>query len=292
MADGTTTNYSLTKPEVGASDDTWGEKLNTNFDTIDTTLKSIADDVAALQAATLVAADVLTAIKTVDGTGSGLDADLLDGQEGAYYLAAASYTAADVLAKLITVHGAGSGIDADLLDGFQGSAYLRTSVAATTYQPLDADLTAIAGLASAANKVPYFTGAGAAALADFTSFGRSVTGAADAAALLALLASSGNVTIDSMSLAATGYIKLVVDGSNIMLQWGNTTTNGNSNSTITFPQAFNSWAWAIASGGRNNTATEGDSHGVSAATTTGLSVVDSGNGTGNHIAWFAIGGWA
>ena len=30
--------------------------------------------------------EILTAIKTVDGTGSGLDADLLDGQEGSYYL--------------------------------------------------------------------------------------------------------------------------------------------------------------------------------------------------------------
>ena len=38
------------------------------------------------------AAEILTAIKTVDGSGSGLDADLLDGQQGSYYAPLASPT--------------------------------------------------------------------------------------------------------------------------------------------------------------------------------------------------------
>ena len=36
------------------------------------------------------AAEILTAVKTVDGTGSGLDADLLDGQQGSYYYPASN----------------------------------------------------------------------------------------------------------------------------------------------------------------------------------------------------------
>lgn len=43
MADSTTTNYAFVLPEVGASEDTWGTKLNQNWTDLDADLKALSD---------------------------------------------------------------------------------------------------------------------------------------------------------------------------------------------------------------------------------------------------------
>lgn len=71
--------------------------------------------------------DLLTYLKTVDGSGSGLDADLLDGSQ-----ATAFVKKTELLTEIIKVDGTGSGVDADLLDGYHASKTSAANVVPVT----------------------------------------------------------------------------------------------------------------------------------------------------------------
>ena len=59
MADGTTPNQGFTLPEVGASEDTWGTKLNDNWTETDTLLGAVsAAEIAILDGATVTTAEL------------------------------------------------------------------------------------------------------------------------------------------------------------------------------------------------------------------------------------------
>ena len=70
-----------------------GGLTQVNFTTADNTK---LDGIEAGATADQTAAEILASLKTVDGSGSGLDADLLDGQSGAYYRNATNLNAGTI----------------------------------------------------------------------------------------------------------------------------------------------------------------------------------------------------
>ncbi|WP_418930796.1 gp53-like domain-containing protein [Escherichia coli] len=148
------------------------------------------------------------------------------------------------------------------------------------FQALDATLSALAGLATGANKLPYFTGNDTAAQTDLTSVGRDIIGKNTIADILTYLGFGERL------LEANGYFELP---GGLLLQWGKGVIN-TTIATIQFKKPFNVTPFIvlphkIADNGRYVTSAN--------YTLTSFSLYGwNGNGTVNNIdsyTYFALG---
>lgn len=146
MADTTTTTFGLTKPEVGASEDTWGTKINADLD--------VLDDL--LDGTTAIKPNLSAGLWKVGGTAvtsSAAELNILDGVTA-------------TTAELNKLAGTPAGLTATELGYLDGvTSAVQTQIDGK--QPLDADLTALAGLATAGMVAR--TGAGTVAARTLTA---------------------------------------------------------------------------------------------------------------------------
>ncbi|ESM88003.1 gp53-like domain-containing protein [Enterobacter roggenkampii] len=174
-----------------------------------------------------------------------------------------------------------SGLDV-LDDGDVAGFIAKMSTAfGKDFQGLDATLTALAGLATGANKLPYFTGTDTAAQTDLTSVGRDIIGKSTIADILTYLGFVGSLTSPGYAVIPLGTKKLVI-------QWGSVTVPTAGSASATYQLALNAglaqFCTPVDVSSINNYRV-----GVATSTNTSITLASTNTQSVTGVMWLSIG---